>query len=250
MQRTLVRTLPWCGRCASIWGARSQVRLPLSGNSQSRGSQFRFASGHPRGPYQDDQDQAREFVLERGYAPHIADGILDALKSPGAGIPPGKFLATVTEMAGRWEVGEDAGLHSLAKSVEQELSHQEGKKVVRFKVQPPEVDIFVCEGFEGMSLKDIAEYGSGEGAHLLKEYIECACSGVMACSTCHVYLDEKSFEMAGKAEEAEEDMIELAYEPNDTSRLGCQLRLSSQLEGMTVVIPGGANNMFDHIPFE
>eukprot|EP00434_Breviolum_minutum_P036583 symbB.v1.2.032416.t1/scaffold3872.1/size49016/2 len=34
-------------------------------------------------------------------------------------------------MAGRWEVGEDAGLHSLAKSVEQELSHQEGKKVVR-----------------------------------------------------------------------------------------------------------------------
>eukprot|EP00434_Breviolum_minutum_P011240 symbB.v1.2.009916.t1/scaffold633.1/size178333/8 len=62
--------------------------------------------------------------------------------------------------------------------------------------------------------------------------------------------DEKSFEMAGKAEEAEEDMIELAYEPNDTSRLGCQLCLSSQLEGMTVVIPGGANNMFDHIPFE
>jgi hypothetical protein len=38
---------------------------------------------------------------------------------PGAGIPPGKFLSTVKEMAGRWEVVEDAGLHSLAKSVEQ-----------------------------------------------------------------------------------------------------------------------------------
>lgn len=38
----------------------------------------------------------------------------------GAGIPAGRFLSTVKEMAGRWEVGEDAGLHSLAKSVEQD----------------------------------------------------------------------------------------------------------------------------------
>eukprot|EP00435_Cladocopium_sp_Y103_P009844 s4266_g2.t1 len=65
---------------------------------------------------------------------------------------------------------------------------------------------------------------------------------------CHQ--DQTSFEIAGKAEEAEEDMIELAFEPSDTSRLGCQLRLSPKLEGMTVIIPGGANNMFDHIPFE
>lgn len=155
---------------------------------------------------------------------------------PGAGIPPGKLLSTVKEMAGRWEVGEDAGLHSLAKSVEQELSQQEGKRVVRFQVQPPDGEAFGVEAFEGMSLKDIAEYGQGEGADLLKEYIECACSGVMACSTCHVYLDQSSFELAGKAEEAEEDMIELAFEPSDTSRLGCQLRLSPKLEGMTVII--------------
>ncbi|CAK9085062.1 Electron transfer protein 1 [Durusdinium trenchii] len=206
-----------------------------------------FSTG---GPGQTDHDRARAFVLERGYTPAIADGIMAALKSPGAGIPQGRLYATVQEMAGRWEVGEDAGLHSLAKSVEQELHLQEGKRLVRFHVQPPEGEPFECEGFEGMSLKDIAEYGSGEGASLLKEYIECACSGVMACSTCHVYLDASSFKALGPADEAEEDMIELAFEPAETSRLGCQLRLSSQLEGMTVTIPGGANNMFDHIPFE
>ena len=49
---------------------------------------------------------------------------------PGAGIPPGKFLSTVKEMAGRWEVGEDAGLHSLAKSVEQAGEVREVRQVV------------------------------------------------------------------------------------------------------------------------
>eukprot|EP00913_Durusdinium_trenchii_P029759 g27888.t1 len=72
-----------------------------------------FSTG---GPGQTDHDRARAFVLERGYTPAIADGIMAALKSPGAGIPQGRLYATVQEMAGRWEVGEDAGLHSLAKS--------------------------------------------------------------------------------------------------------------------------------------
>mmetsp|Transcript_62176 Transcript_62176/g.145695 ORF Transcript_62176/g.145695 Transcript_62176/m.145695 type:complete len:245 (-) Transcript_62176:45-779(-) len=216
----------------------------------SRRSGPRGFSSPPPGPYQEDRDQARSFVIERGYSAEIADGVLAALVSPGSGIFPGKLLAAVTNLAGRWEVGEDAGLHALAKSVEQDLIAQQGKKLIRFQVEADGSQPFSCEGFEGMSLKEIAEHGRGQGASLLAEYIECACSGVMACSTCHVYLDEASFKAAGPPDDAEQDMIELAFEPGETSRLGCQLRLSSELEGMTVKIPGGANNMFDFIPFE
>jgi len=52
------------------------------------------------------------------------------------------------------------------------------------------------------------------------------------------------------AEEAEEDMIELAFEPQETSRLGCRLVFTPEMDGITVHIPNGANNWMDHIPFD
>ena len=63
---------------------------------------------------------------------------------------------------------------------------------------------FECEGLEGMSLRDVAEHGQGVGAQTLREYIECACSGVMACSTCHVVVHPDSFHIVGSPGEAEE----------------------------------------------
>ena len=80
--------------------------------------------------------------------------------------------------------------------------------------------------------------------------LECACSGVMACSTCHVYIAPGWFERVGPPGEDEQDMLDLAHEPRDTSRLGCQLVLRPDLEGLVVEVPRGANNLFDHIPFE
>ena len=50
--------------------------------------------------------------------------------------------------------------------------------------------------------------------------------------------------------EAEQDMLDLAHEPLPNSRLGCCIELRPELEGMVVQIPGGANNLMDHIPFE
>ena len=58
------------------------------------------------------------------------------------------------------------------------------------------------------------------------------------------------FERVGPPCEAEQDMLDLAHEPQPNSRLGCQLTLRTELEGMVVHIPGGANNLMDHIPFE
>ena len=63
------------------------------------------------------------------------------------------------------------------------------------------------------------------------------CGGACACATCHVYVDEKWFDKLKKKDEAEQDMLDMAFEPNKFSRLSCQISVSNELEGMIVKIP-------------
>ena len=67
--------------------------------------------------------------------------------------------------------------------------------------------------------------------------IDADCGGSMACATCHVYVEEKWLDKLPKAEDAEVDMIDMAYEPKKKSRLSCQLIVSDDLEGLTVRTP-------------
>ena len=67
--------------------------------------------------------------------------------------------------------------------------------------------------------------------------IEAACGGCCACATCHVYVDEKWFDKLKKKDEAEQDMLDMAFEPNKFSRLSCQISVSDELDGMAVKIP-------------
>jgi len=67
--------------------------------------------------------------------------------------------------------------------------------------------------------------------------IDADCGGSMACATCHVYVEEKWFNKLLKAEEAEIDMIDMAYEPKKNSRLSCQLIVSNELDGLIVTTP-------------
>ena len=67
--------------------------------------------------------------------------------------------------------------------------------------------------------------------------IDADCGGSMACATCHVYVEEKWFNKISKAEEAEVDMIDMAYEPKKNSRLSCQLIVSDELDGLIVTTP-------------
>ena len=67
--------------------------------------------------------------------------------------------------------------------------------------------------------------------------IDADCGGSMACATCHVYVKEEWFNKLPKKEDWEEDMIDMAYQPNKSSRLSCQLTVSDKLEGLTVNIP-------------
>ena len=67
--------------------------------------------------------------------------------------------------------------------------------------------------------------------------IDADCGGSMACATCHVYVEEKWFNKVPKAEDAEVDMIDMAHEPKNNSRLSCQLIVSDELDGLTVTTP-------------
>ena len=67
--------------------------------------------------------------------------------------------------------------------------------------------------------------------------IDADCGGSMACATCHVYVEEKWLNKLPKAEEAEVDMIDMAYEPKKNSRLSCQIIISEELDGLKVTTP-------------
>ena len=67
--------------------------------------------------------------------------------------------------------------------------------------------------------------------------IDADCGGACACATCHVYVDQKWIDKLKKKEEAEQDMLDMAYEPNKFSRLSCQLTVSDELEGLVVNLP-------------
>ena len=67
--------------------------------------------------------------------------------------------------------------------------------------------------------------------------IDADCGGSMACATCHVYVEEKWLDKLSKAEDAEVDMIDMAYEPKKNSRLSCQIIVSEELDGLEVTTP-------------
>lgn len=73
--------------------------------------------------------------------------------------------------------------------------------------------------------------------------IEGACEGSLACSTCHVIIDKKWFVKLEEASEDEEDMLDLAFGLKKTSRLGCQIIMTEELDGLVVSIPSEVHNL-------
>ena len=67
--------------------------------------------------------------------------------------------------------------------------------------------------------------------------IDADCGGSMACATCHVYVEDSWFNKIPKAEDAENDMIDMAYNPKKNSRLSCQIIVSDELDGLVVTTP-------------
>jgi len=84
-----------------------------------------------------------------------------------------------------------------------------------------------------------------EIAHRNDVDIEGACEGSLACSTCHVVVEPEWYELLKDATEDEEDMLDLAFGLTKTSRLGCQIVMTEELDGLTVRLPQTTRNMMN-----
>ena len=82
-----------------------------------------------------------------------------------------------------------------------------------------------------------------EIAHRNKIDLEGACEGSLACSTCHVIVEEEDFDRLAEPTEDEEDMLDLAFGLTRTSRLGCQIIITEELDGLTVSLPAVTRDM-------
>jgi 2Fe-2S ferredoxin len=67
--------------------------------------------------------------------------------------------------------------------------------------------------------------------------IEAECGGACACATCHVYVDAAWREKVGPPNEMEEDMLDFAFDVREESRLSCQIKVTAELDGLTVSVP-------------
>ena len=137
------------------------------------------------------------------------------------------------------------GIQALAKSLEHERLKTEPSRAKRDVIIsiPHHRTEFQLSWRQGQSLMQLSQ-----DDEVLKEYIEGPCGGTMACCTCHVYLDPDSYAaLGGTPSENEQDMLDLAYDRRETSRLGCQVYLNEamlRLDKVIVTIPDGVNNVW------
>ncbi|CAD6917150.1 unnamed protein product, partial [Tilletia caries] len=104
--------------------------------------------------------------------------------------------------------------------------------------------------FRDASGKDIKTVEANEGddlltlAHAYGIDLEGACEGSVACSTCHVILDSDVYDALEEPSDDENDMLDLAFGLTDTSRLGCQVKVTKETDGMVAQLPAATRNMY------
>ena len=60
------------------------------------------------------------------------------------------------------------------------------------------------------------------------------CGGVASCATCHLIVDESWIDKTGRATEAEMEILGFENNATDNSRLGCQVEITAELDGVVV----------------
>jgi 2Fe-2S ferredoxin len=105
--------------------------------------------------------------------------------------------------------------------------------IINFKLQDGTVRSI--DAPNGISLLEVAHQNDID--------LEGACEGSLACSTCHIIIEEEFFEKLPEASEDEEDMLDLAFGLTHTSRLGCQIIVGDDIDGITVALPNATRNM-------
>lgn len=102
--------------------------------------------------------------------------------------------------------------------------------------------IFICKGENKEFMVPVGTTVL-EAAHNNDINLEGACEGSLACSTCHVIVEEKFYNTLEEPSEDEEDMLDLAFGLSPTSRLGCQIIMTKELDGLTLVVPDETRNV-------
>ncbi|KAJ1401812.1 2Fe-2S ferredoxin-type domain-containing protein [Ochromonadaceae sp. CCMP2298] len=228
---------------------RSCLRLTSAGGAGARarasGRQVRALSA-----------EAKEWLRAQGYSQ--ADKMVAAF--------PGRVSVTDVRALGT------AGLKALAASVESDMGGEGGgggeggvgggTGNATGKTKPLNIHIHIPHHNSTLTLT--APLGSTFYQLAkdpdLRQYMECACAGIAACSTCHVILSQADFDLLPPPEEAETDMLDLAWGLTATSRLGCQIKFTESMrgmggggggggvggqeEGLRVSLPAQTNNLF------
>ena len=99
----------------------------------------------------------------------------------------------------------------------------------------PESDTITVEATVGSSILEVARQYQID--------LEGACDGSLACSTCHVIIDESWFTQLPPATEQEEDMLDLAFGLVPTSRLGCQIVVTPEMDGLVLRLPHATRHL-------
>jgi 2Fe-2S ferredoxin len=95
----------------------------------------------------------------------------------------------------------------------------------------PDGESQVVDAEPGVTVMEAAKLNTVPG-------IEAECGGACACATCHVYVDAAWSEKTGKPAEMEEDMLDFAFDVRPESRLSCQIKVTPELDGLVVRVPG------------
>lgn len=172
--------------------------------------------------------EVREWLSLQGIDEKVSNDVIKAF-------PGGKVSLNDVKALGK------GGLQALVKSIQTENSHKVNPPArININVTPPlqastiSVSVPVNTSFYQLAKKDDD----------IAQYMECACSGVAACSTCHVIVDPEWFDKLPPAEEDELDMLDLAWGVTPMSRLGCQIKFTKKLDGLKVTLPDKTNNLF------
>eukprot|EP00899_Mesostigma_viride_P004727 jgi/Mesvir1/14255/Mv09691-RA.1 len=123
--------------------------------------------------------------------------------------------------------------------------------------------VFVCQSNLGITVTFIDKNGEEttvkapvgtnmlEVAHQNDVELEGACEGSLACSTCHVIVeDPKFYEKLPEPSDDENDMLDLAFGLTEQSRLGCQIVATPELDGIRLQLPAATRNFAvdGHVP--
>lgn len=113
------------------------------------------------------------------------------------------------------------------------MTHSTTKVNIRFILE--DGTIRTVEASPGSSLLEVARQYAID--------LEGACEGSLACSTCHLIIDPSWYKCLPEASAAEEDMLDLAFGLTPTSRLGCQIIVTEEMEGFTVTLPPATRHL-------